>query len=133
MEPVLVTKPELADVLEALRSRERIFHRPGHGTTRRDLEEMIAPEFFEVGASGRRYGRRHSIETVLARRFDSAPAEDAWEASGFHVREIAPDLFLLTYDLVQDLARHTRRATIWRRVGPSYQIVYHQGTIIEGA
>lgn len=41
------------DVVAALRAREPIFHRPEHGDRREDHEAMMAPEFFEVGASGR--------------------------------------------------------------------------------
>jgi len=39
---------------------------------------------------------------------------------------------LLTYTLAQG-ARITRRATIWRRCGSDWKIVYHQGTIVEDA
>jgi hypothetical protein len=47
----------------------------------------------------------------------------------FH--EIAPDKYPLTYALVQDATRVTRRATIWRRSSDGWKIVYHQGTIVE--
>jgi len=39
--------------------------------------------------------------------------------------------YLLTYTLVQDATRVTRRATIWRRSANTWKIVYHQGTVVE--
>jgi len=49
------TDPELLGVLEELIKREPIFHRPEFGTTRADFENMTSPDFWEIGASGRRY------------------------------------------------------------------------------
>ena len=64
MEPDLKTDPKLRGVLDELVRREPIFHRPELGTTRRDFEGMTAPEFWEVGASGRRYSRRYVLDTL---------------------------------------------------------------------
>lgn len=91
MEPERITDPKHLDVLRELEKREPIFHRPELGTTRRDFERMTEEDFWEVGASGRRY--------------------------------------LLTYTLLQG-ERVTRRATLWRRRGGEWKIVYHQGTIV---
>jgi hypothetical protein len=54
MEPTLITPPELLPVLEELKRREPIFHKPEFGVTRRDFANMTANEFWEMGASGRR-------------------------------------------------------------------------------
>ncbi|HEX4029604.1 MAG TPA: hypothetical protein VHX20_04530 [Terracidiphilus sp.] len=40
------------------------------------------------------------------------------------------DVYLLTYTLLQDATRLTRRATIWQRTA-GWKIVYHQGTIVQ--
>lgn len=130
MEPDLTTDPALAEILEELSEREPIFHRPEHGTTRRDFENMTEPDFWEVGASGRRYSRDFVLDTVTARY--QTPHEDPWRTHGFHCREIAPDNYLLTYTLHQG-ERVTRRATLWRRRAGTWRIVYHQGTIVEDA
>jgi hypothetical protein len=129
MEPALVTDPELLDVLQELIQREPIFHRPELGTTRADFERMTDPTFWEVGASGRRYSRQYILDE-LEKRY-AHPAEDVWEARDFHCREITADNYLLTYTLIQDGARVTRRSTIWRRTDQDWKIVYHQGTIVE--
>jgi len=126
--PTLAVESSLADVLDELSQREPIFHRPEFGTTRRDFETMTDPGFWEVGASGRRYSRAYVIDT-LVRRY-ATPHHDVWQTRGFHCIELAPDTFLLTYTLVQDETRITRRATIWRRTTDGWKILYHQGTIV---
>lgn len=127
MEPNLVTDPRHLDVLKELMLREPIFHRPEFGTKRTDFEKMTEPSFWEVGASGRRYGREYVLD-VLEKRFEK-PADDSWKAEGFHCLEIAKDNYLLTYTLTQG-DRVTRRSTIWRRSGGDWKIVYHQGTLV---
>ncbi|MEM9621300.1 MAG: DUF4440 domain-containing protein [Pseudomonadota bacterium] len=129
MEPDLVTAPHLLPILEELRSREPIFHHADIGASREVFEKMTAPEFWEVGASGRRYSREYVITTLVERYAE--PHEDVWEASDFHCAEIAPDHYLVTYTLIQNRQRVTRRATLWRSTEDGWQIVYHQGTTVE--
>jgi hypothetical protein len=122
---------ELAAVLEELRAREPIFHRPEFGTARADFEAMVVDDFWEVGASGRCYSKEFVLDE-LERRL-SAPHTDVWETRDFDCRRLAVDVYLLTYTLLQDQVRLTRRATIWQRVPQGWKIVYHQGTIIQDA
>ena len=123
------TSAELADVIEELKAREPIFHRPEWGTSRADFERMTAEDFWEVGASGQRYSREFVLDE-LERRY-SMPNEDDLEAFGFHSRKLAEDKYLLTYTLRQPEERWTRRATIWQRTAKSWQILYHQGTVVQ--
>jgi hypothetical protein len=111
-----------------LKLREPIFHHPEFGTTRRDYEAMTDPNFWEVGASGRRYSREFVLETLENRAPD--PDESTWLTRDFQCREIAADNFLITYTLHQE-KRVTRRATLWRRTAAGWKILYHQGTIVE--
>jgi len=127
MEPQLVTAPEHLAVRDELMKREPIFHRVDSRTTREGFEKMMAPEFSEVGASGRRYSRQFVLSS-LEERYKN-PIEGVWEIGDFHCLEIAADNYLLTYTLIQG-QRVTRRATIWRRAGTDWQIVYHQGTVV---
>jgi hypothetical protein len=126
-----MTKPdaELQNVLAELLQREPIFHRPEFGTTRTDYERMTVADFWETGASGKRYSRDVVLDTLERRH--SQPHDDTWETSDFRCQEIAPHNYLLTYTLAQG-ARLTRRATLWRRVADEWKIVYHQGTIVAG-
>jgi len=125
-EPELVTEPRLLGILDELRAREPIFHRPELGTTRADFEAQMATDFWEIGASGRCYGREFVLATLEARW--SQPHEDLWETSGFHCRELGEGTYALTYTLRQR-ERVTRRLTLWRKSGSGWQILFHQGTI----
>ncbi len=129
MEPTLTTAPELTDILAELARREPIFHRPEFGTSRADFEKMTVEDFWEIGASGRRYSRKAVLDT-LEERF-SVPHADIWETKDFYCRRLAPDVYVLTYTLLQDNVRLTRRSTIWRRTSDGWKIVYHQGTIVQ--
>ena len=129
-EPALKTAAHLLPVLEELKSREPIFHRPEWGITRSDFENMTDPSFWEVGASGRRYSREFILDTLDDRVLKGY--EDVWENQCFHCLEIAPENYLVTYTLLQG-ARVTRRATLWRRTKSGWKILYHQGTVVDPA
>jgi hypothetical protein len=129
MEPILTTAPELQEILAELSNREPIFHRPEYGTTRADFERMMVEDYWETGASGRRYSGKF-VPDELEKRF-SVPHDDVWETRDFHCRRLSEDTYLLTYTLLQDKQRLTRRTTIWRKTPDGWKIVYHQGTIVQ--
>jgi hypothetical protein len=126
--------PRLRGILDELVRREPIFHRPEFGSTRADFERQTAPDYWEIGASGRRYSR-DDVWRVLARRHAAGEVnwpEEGWAASDFQVRELAADTYLLTYTLRQP-TRLTRRSTIWQRREAGWTILFHQGTIVADA
>jgi len=125
-EPMPPTEPALPQVLQELQAREPIFHRPELGTSSADLERQMAPDFYEVGASGRLYSRRQ-VKDVLLRRYAAGGGEDLWDTSDFHCRPLGADTYLLTYQLRQG-ERVSRRVTVWRRTQEGWQVLYHQGT-----
>lgn len=127
MAPTLVLAEGLEPVLDELRRLEPLFHAAHGDATPQDFESLVSPQFWEVGASGRRYSRAFALSVLQQRERD--PAESEWVTSDFHVIEIAPDNYLLTYTLAQP-GRVTRRATLWRRVGGAWKAVYHQGTVV---
>lgn len=128
MNPHLMTDPTLTQVLNELRQREPIFHRPEFGTTRQDFEQMMDPDFWEVGASGRRYSREYVLDALEKRAQNLV--EETWETQDFQCLELGAKTYLLTYTLIQG-ERVTRRSTIWRKAELGWQILYHQGTIVE--
>ena len=130
MEPRLAIPQRLLPVLEELQQLESLFHAAHAGAVAQKFEELVAPEFWEVGASGRRYSREFALQ-VLSER-PKEPAEETWKTSDFHVVEVAENNYLLTYTLVQP-GRVTRRATFWRRSAGTWHAVYHQGTVVEEA
>jgi hypothetical protein len=128
MEPSSSTNHKLMTILNELKQLEPIFHHPELGTNRSDFENMMADEFWEVGASGRIYNRQYVLDE-LEKRYNN-PVKDVWETKDFNCMEIAPDNYLLTYTLLQG-SRITRRSTIWRRTDERWMIVYHQGTPVK--
>ncbi|WP_312858507.1 nuclear transport factor 2 family protein [Pseudonocardia pini] len=113
------TGPAVQGVLVELREREPLFHRD------REPERLMAPDFWEVGASGRVYSREHVL-AALGERY-AADEPDEWETGDFACRELGPGTYLLTY-LLRQGERTTRRSTIWRRGPGDWQVLYHQGT-----
>ncbi|HTX41375.1 MAG TPA: DUF4440 domain-containing protein [Acidobacteriaceae bacterium] len=118
---------DLAPVLEELKQREPIFHTAAFGQTRAELGRAMVSDYWEVGASGRRYSRDFILRTL-----EEAPPEDAveagWTCSDFGIRALGAEVFLLTYTLRQ-WERVTRRTTIWQRTSDGWRILFHQGTI----
>jgi hypothetical protein len=131
MEPVLITDPELADILAELSSLEPVFHRPEPSVTIADLEKMTVDDFWEIGASGRRYSKSYVLDVLKKRQVSQQI--DAWETRDFYCRRLAPDLYLLTYTLLQNKERLTRRSSIWQWVDEGWKAVFHQGTVVESA
>jgi hypothetical protein len=127
MEPNLVLNPKLKDIQNELTRLEQLFHHPAKDTSGFVFESMTEPDFWEIGASGKRYSREFVLR-VLAER-SANPSDVKWQLSNAHCLEIAPDNFLLTYTLMQE-TRVTLRSTIWRRHGENWKIVYHQGTVV---
>ena len=129
MEPKFKTDPKILKIMEELKEREPIFHHPLYGTKREDFEKMTEETFWEVGASGKRYSRKFVLDT-LEERFKNPPKEEL-EIKDFDCLEISENNYLVTYTLIQEKARITRRSTIWKKRGEEWKIVYHQGTIVE--
>jgi hypothetical protein len=130
-ESVPKTDPELLRILNELAPQEPIFHRAKFARTLSDFDRLMVADFWEFGASGRRYDREFILQ-----KLEKVPPIDAaaagWVTSDFHCRRLAADTYLLTYTLDQD-GRRTRRGTIWRSAPEGWQIVYHQGTLIVAA
>jgi hypothetical protein len=131
-EPRPVTDPALEEVLAQLIHHEVIFHPPGLGTTGVDFENTMARDFWEVGASGRRYSRSQVLE-MLEERSQQDHRNEMWETSDFYCKRLCEDIYLLTYTLLQQRTRKTRRSSIWQQTQAGWKIVFHQGTIVQDA
>ncbi len=135
MEPELVTEARLLDVLQELKKREPLFHGRELVTSREDFERETADDFWETGASGRRYSREF-VWATLRERLESSDMDDfelaRWQTRDFQLREIAPLTYLLTYTLWGQGDRLTRRLTVWQGcIEDGWKILYHQGTVVE--
>ena len=116
------------DLLTHLQSLEAELHHPGVRCSRQRLEELLHPEFHEVGRSGRQYTR----ETVI-RYLAAQETQPRVLASEYAVRVLADGVALLTYRSAhqeQDgkLALRALRSSVWLRTQAGWQLLYHQGT-----
>jgi hypothetical protein len=125
----VTTDPHQIDhVTQELAAREPIFHRPELGTTRSDYTQMMAEDFWEVGASGRIYSRENVLDILMGRRSLQMP--EHLVVTDFVCRYISANIYLVTYQLEQDGGRLSRRSTLWQRTTDGWKIRYHQGTLI---
>lgn len=118
---------EIRDITAELVAREPLFHRPEFGTTRQDFDQMMAEDFWEVGASGRIYSRTFVLDTLEQRH--QKPVVENLQVTHFRCQQVATHLFLTSYTLNQS-GRISRRASLWRQTPKGWQVVYHQGTIV---
>ncbi|MGA9667671.1 MAG: DUF4440 domain-containing protein [Terracidiphilus sp.] len=127
-EPELTTAPKLQSILAELIRREPIVR---NSASPARFREHDGGGLLGNRASGRRYFRQFILDE-LEKRFP-IPHADIWETSDFQCRRFGEDTYLLTYTLLEDHVRLTRRSTIWRRTPTGWKIVYHQGTIVQDA
>jgi glyoxylase I family protein len=84
------------------------------------LERLIAEDFLEIGASGRRW-TASQVRTLLAgERLPPVTLED------FAVTAIASDVVLATFHIGGP--RPTERSSIWVRRDGRWTVRFHQGT-----
>jgi hypothetical protein len=98
---------------EVRRSRERV-------------EDMLDPDFREIGASGHLWTRG---EMVTALTGDDAGDEHRITASEVHGVLVSPGLVLLTY-VSHAAGRSARRSSLWRQNGGVWRLLFHQGTVL---
>lgn len=111
----------LATVLDL----ERELQSPAARADEGRLRELLAPDFVEVGASGREWDR----ESILGMLREESDDENALPI-GIHDlrgRTIAPGVVQVSWDSDQ-AGRRARRTSIWCARESGWQQVHHQGT-----
>lgn len=109
---------------------EPLTHRLPPGADRAAVEALLAPGYWEVGASGSVYRRDYVIEVVTGRyAAGTDPDDNAWAIEDFAVRQLADAVWLASYLLLQG-GRRSRRSTLWERTPNGWRALYHQGTLI---
>jgi hypothetical protein len=116
-------------LLDELRSLEVELHHPGVRCSAERLEQLLHPDFHEVGRSGRRYDRPTIVRFLAAQQQPPAVRSD-----GFALQRLGDGHSLLTYRSAHvqadgSLATHTLRSSVWVRGDADlWQLLYHQGT-----
>ncbi|XNS27144.1 DUF4440 domain-containing protein [Citricoccus nitrophenolicus] len=88
------------------------------------VDELLAPEFHEIGQSGTHWTRQEILSVVTSDDAgDAAPVIDEEKAE-----IVAPGVVLLTYRL-EFGGGVSRRSSIWRIRPEGPLMVFHQGTL----
>lgn len=87
----------------------------------------MAPDFIEIGASGRRWDRASILE-LLAQQGDDEDAS-AIEVLDLQARVVGEHLIQVFWDSNEG-GRRARRTSLWKRAGDGWQQIYHQGTLL---
>jgi hypothetical protein len=83
---------------------------------------LLHPDFVEFGSSGRVYTKDLMVEMMLHQTPGVVRIRE------FDVREVTPEVALVTYKTVGAEGRETRRSSVWVRQASGWQILFHQGT-----
>jgi len=86
------------------------------------LEELLDPDFVEIGKSGRLWTRGEMIAALVA---DTNPEQHSIHVSDLNGRTVGPGFVLLTY-VTQVEGRRARRSSLWRQSMKGWRVLHHQ-------
>lgn len=94
------------------------------------LNELLADDFFELGASGKRYSRQEAVNTL------PNVAGAKYTMHDFEAREISPETVLATYRVEKEVIGSGEkswsvRSSLWQNRNGLWQIIFHHGTLQE--
>ena len=113
-------------LLQELQALEVELHHPGVRCSRDRLNQLLHPEFHEVGRSGRSHTRETIVNLLVTQESQPVVASEA-----FSVAELGPEVALLTYRSAHlkhgnILMNHTLRSFVWVKTNAGWQLRYHQ-------
>lgn len=89
------------------------------------MEEIMAPDFFEFGRSGRIYHRESCLSHEIV------PIDAIIPFQNLQIRLLTHEVAQVTYDsevTYDGVVELGRRSSIWTRFGESWKLRFHQGT-----
>lgn len=89
------------------------------------LNALLADNFYEIGASGNIYNKKEILESLPLEQIISPYGQ----IIDFGITKITEDLTRSNY-LLKEQNRTTRRTSLWQNHNNSYQIIFHQETVI---
>jgi hypothetical protein len=113
-----------ADPIRLVIEQELALLSPDVRRSRDAVEDLLDPEFREVGASGRLWSRDETVTALAVENGDMQGETIVTELAG---TVLTPDLILLTY-MSDRGGRLARRVSLWLRTGGAWRVLYHQGT-----
>lgn len=113
----------MVDLMKAAWRAEEALLNSGVRSAPDRLTELLAPNFYEIGQSGRRWSRDEIIAALVGE-----PESEAQAAlTEREARLITPEVVLLSYRL-EYANRTSRRSSLWRWSNGTIQCFFHQGT-----
>lgn len=118
-------------LLQELRTLEESLQRCDVRRNRVKLDALLHPDFVEFGRSGQSYTKREIVDLLTGEQTEPL----GW-VGDYALQVVADDVALLTYRTARktpsgEYARHTLRASLWKRVPSGWQLLFHQGTPTE--
>ena len=89
------------------------------------METLFAPDFCEIGRSGRLYEREETLS------LPKQPIDAVIPLPDFRIRELADGVVQVTYNshvIYNGVLQKGRRSSIWTRAARGWVIRFHQGT-----
>jgi ribonuclease HI len=109
--------------LEVVRDLELRLLDPAVRGERAAVEQLLDPDFRELGASGRIWDKQAVIELLAEEPGERPVVQD------LAAERLARDVVLVTYR-ARTPQRSSYRASVWVRDGDCWRVRFHQGTPI---
>ena len=91
------------------------------------LATLLADEFLEYGATGKRYNKAETIKALVG-----SQTKEKITLKHFTARRLAKNLALVTYQSekhnIGGDSHHALRSSIWRQTRNGWRILFHQAT-----
>src|SRR5688500_18359450 len=97
-------------VLDQVLELERELQTPACRSDQERLRQLLAPDFVEIGASGRRWEREDIL--AMLREESADPSARAIEVVALSGRALAPSVVQVFWNSARD-GRRARRTSIW--------------------
>ncbi|MDH5231458.1 MAG: DUF4440 domain-containing protein [Gammaproteobacteria bacterium] len=94
------------------------------------INQLLAPEFEELGSNGKLNSRDAVLDWLLNHELDTR-----WQLSQFRIRQLTSDIVLAIYHAkkiqIDSAQSHgSMRSSLWRCVNNEWKMIFHQGSKI---
>ncbi len=116
------------ELLSTIKALEMELHHSGVCCDQARVEEILHPDFCEVGRSGVMYERSKVVSVLGSQKEAPASISDQFE-----LQKINPETVLLTFRSARvnddgSLKDHALRSSVWLYTNEKWQLRYHQAT-----
>ncbi|MFD9627269.1 nuclear transport factor 2 family protein [Peribacillus muralis] len=107
---------------EQLRQLEEKLLKPEIRTSQKELNQLLADNFFEFGSSGKVLYKDERIG-------EEGIGEVKMTLSDFEIHPMSEEIVLTTYRIFNVVNKqHSLRSSIWKITDGSWKMIFHQGT-----